>query len=373
MNGRVYDPNLGRFLTPDPHVQSIGDPQSYNRYSYVLNNPLRYSDPTGYFAWGSFGANAWMGLVETAIIAGACATGAGCAIAILAFAAEQAYVMHTEGASWSQVATATAINTFAGIVGGGVGSAIGGALGGGLTGTLVGGAIGGTVGAAYSSALSGQSIGWNTLVAAAEGAEGGGIHWGYQSVAPVSQASAATGQAGGGSGEAQLQLQSMHSFLDSGGYQLQNPTAGWGLEQEPGGLSLLADDTGSQFANMSPGCIESTCGVPMSPASGAARYDVPVDYVGNAASLGNAAATAGYYQLKDPFNLAWRGNSGEWFPESWRGGTNTEAGPLLMELLKALRRQAKYSSTQGLLRVPTKGYSPGSRAILMVPSWPVWT
>ena len=205
MNGRVYDPNLGRFLTPDSHVQTIGDPQSYNRYSYVLNNPLRYSDPTGYFAWGAFGVNTWMGLVQTAIIAGACATGAGCAIAILAVAAQQACIMHSEGASWSQVATATAIGTFAGIVGGGVGSAIGSAvgdaLGGGLTGSLVGGAIGGAVGSAYSAALSGQSIGWNTLVAAAQGAEGGGIAWGYQNVAPVSQASAATGQVGGGSGE----------------------------------------------------------------------------------------------------------------------------------------------------------------------------
>jgi RHS repeat-associated protein len=48
MNGRVYDPVLARFLSPDPDVQDSTDPQNYNRYSYVLNNPLRYSDPTGY-------------------------------------------------------------------------------------------------------------------------------------------------------------------------------------------------------------------------------------------------------------------------------------------------------------------------------------
>ena len=48
MNGRVYDPELGRFLSADPFVQFDGDLQSYNRYSYVLNNPLRYTDPSGY-------------------------------------------------------------------------------------------------------------------------------------------------------------------------------------------------------------------------------------------------------------------------------------------------------------------------------------
>jgi RHS repeat-associated protein len=48
MNGRIYDPALGRFMTADPYVQSPGNLQSYNRYSYVNNNPLGYSDPSGY-------------------------------------------------------------------------------------------------------------------------------------------------------------------------------------------------------------------------------------------------------------------------------------------------------------------------------------
>ena len=50
MNGRVYDPLLGRFLSADPHIQAPGDSQSYNRYSYVFNNPLRHTDPSGYFS-----------------------------------------------------------------------------------------------------------------------------------------------------------------------------------------------------------------------------------------------------------------------------------------------------------------------------------
>ena len=49
MNGRIYDPTLGRFLQADPHIQAPENSQSFNRYSYVLNNPLSYTDPSGYF------------------------------------------------------------------------------------------------------------------------------------------------------------------------------------------------------------------------------------------------------------------------------------------------------------------------------------
>ncbi|MCF8379912.1 MAG: hypothetical protein K9H49_10070, partial [Bacteroidales bacterium] len=48
MNGRVYDPVIGRFLSPDPFVQVPGQVDGYNRYAYCLNNPLRYVDPSGY-------------------------------------------------------------------------------------------------------------------------------------------------------------------------------------------------------------------------------------------------------------------------------------------------------------------------------------
>ena len=51
MNGRMYDPLLGRFLSPDPYVQSPTNPQNYNRYSYCLNNPLKYTDPNGEIVW----------------------------------------------------------------------------------------------------------------------------------------------------------------------------------------------------------------------------------------------------------------------------------------------------------------------------------
>ena len=53
MNGRLYDPFLARFLSPDPFVQAPDYTQNYNRYSYCLNNPLKYTDPTGEFFLGT--------------------------------------------------------------------------------------------------------------------------------------------------------------------------------------------------------------------------------------------------------------------------------------------------------------------------------
>ena len=48
MNGRIYDPLLGRFLSADPEVQFPNNLQSYNRYSYSLNNPVKYIDANGH-------------------------------------------------------------------------------------------------------------------------------------------------------------------------------------------------------------------------------------------------------------------------------------------------------------------------------------
>lgn len=54
MGGRMYDPYMGRFLTPDPYVQAPDNTQSLNRYAYCLNNPLSLTDPTGYLSMGNF-------------------------------------------------------------------------------------------------------------------------------------------------------------------------------------------------------------------------------------------------------------------------------------------------------------------------------
>ena len=61
MNGRLYDPIIGRMLSPDNYVQDGGFTQSYNRYSYCWNNPLKYTDPSGQFLKSAFFVVAFLG------------------------------------------------------------------------------------------------------------------------------------------------------------------------------------------------------------------------------------------------------------------------------------------------------------------------
>ena len=53
MNARYYLPEVGRFISPDTIVPEPTNPQSYNRYSYVRNSPLNFTDPTGYRECGA--------------------------------------------------------------------------------------------------------------------------------------------------------------------------------------------------------------------------------------------------------------------------------------------------------------------------------
>ncbi|MBO5419826.1 MAG: hypothetical protein J6A22_07050 [Bacteroidales bacterium] len=64
MNARLYDPVLGRFLSPDPFIQMPDFTQNFNRYSYCLNNPLVYVDKNGELVF------------TTAIIVGICVSAA---------------------------------------------------------------------------------------------------------------------------------------------------------------------------------------------------------------------------------------------------------------------------------------------------------
>ncbi|MBK6585153.1 MAG: hypothetical protein IPG20_20155 [Gammaproteobacteria bacterium] len=91
MNGRTYDTKLGRFMQADIVVQSPFDTQSYNRYSYLMNNPLNGTDPSGYFslrdlkeyagviiggallAWHPLGYGIWQSAVYGAIAGGSSA------------------------------------------------------------------------------------------------------------------------------------------------------------------------------------------------------------------------------------------------------------------------------------------------------------
>jgi RHS repeat-associated protein len=62
LRARYYDPTIGRFISQDTVEGDLNNPLSLNLYTYVQNNPLRYTDPSGHSAWGavkSFASGAW--------------------------------------------------------------------------------------------------------------------------------------------------------------------------------------------------------------------------------------------------------------------------------------------------------------------------
>jgi RHS repeat-associated protein len=107
MNARVYDPVLHRFLGPDNYIQDPFDTQNYNRYGYVLNNPLMYTDPTGNFAFLAF-----LGAVLYGALVGA-------AVAAVTYTA---IALITGTFSWSGLGNAVLMGAVGGAISGGLSS-----------------------------------------------------------------------------------------------------------------------------------------------------------------------------------------------------------------------------------------------------------
>jgi RHS repeat-associated protein len=82
-NARYYDATIGRFISPDSIVQSLANPQTLNRYSYCLNNPLKYVDPSGHSFWSTLGWIA-LGVVCTVAVAAVALTVVGIGVGIVA-------------------------------------------------------------------------------------------------------------------------------------------------------------------------------------------------------------------------------------------------------------------------------------------------
>lgn len=116
MDGRMYDPVVGRFISADPFVQSPDFTQSLNRYAYCINNPLSLIDPSGYswFSknWKSLVASV-VGVAVSVVTAG---SGSGIGVAIIAGAAGGAAGALTgallNGANIGQIAKATFTGAF---------------------------------------------------------------------------------------------------------------------------------------------------------------------------------------------------------------------------------------------------------------------
>lgn len=144
MNGRLYDPTLGRFLSADPFIQAPAAPLSYHRYAYVMNNPLVLTDPSGY-SWLS---KTWKKLWRNEVFRVGLAIGIGMATGGWAAGVYENYAaaMILEGAT--PVAIGGSVSLTSGVIAG---------ASGGFAGTLV--ATGGDVKAAAQSGLTGGIFG----------------------------------------------------------------------------------------------------------------------------------------------------------------------------------------------------------------------
>ncbi|MBI5918075.1 MAG: RHS repeat-associated core domain-containing protein, partial [Nitrosomonadales bacterium] len=140
MNGRLYDPVMARFVSADMHIQSPDNLQSYNRYSYVWNNPLNSTDPSGYFRL--FGIN----ITPRLVIAVAVAWYVGPMISNSLFSS----VMGSALTSGAAITTGQVMATYA------VTSAIGGAAAGFASSMVM---TGGNVDASLNGALTGAIFG----------------------------------------------------------------------------------------------------------------------------------------------------------------------------------------------------------------------
>jgi RHS repeat-associated protein len=160
LNGRVYDPFLGRFTSADPTVQAPKNLQSLNRYSYVLNNPTSGIDPSGYISIS------WSGFVNDVEAVGNWIGGA-------VSAAGNWIANNAE-----TIGIVAAIIVVSAVTYGAADAALLPSLGG-LGAAVVAGAAAGAVAGALSSTLMGGGFSWQAVgMGALTGAIGGGF--GYQ-------------------------------------------------------------------------------------------------------------------------------------------------------------------------------------------------
>lgn len=169
MGARLYDPNLGRFISCDNYVQAPNNSQSFNRYSYCFNNPLKYTDPDGNIALST-------------------------AAAIVSIASSMMYAAHNHENVWKAGLTtaATYAATYATCCIGSIFGEVGGighellrsgahGLSSGLFLAIEGGDFGSGFAAGFVSSLTGSygiSAGWgNNLTLAASTTMGGFAAW----------------------------------------------------------------------------------------------------------------------------------------------------------------------------------------------------
>ena len=171
MNARLYDSEIGRFLSADTIIQDPHDSQSYNRYSYVRNNPLVYTDPSGH-SWFSRLWRHIRQVVVAVVVAIVAVYTAGAVLGALGYgsaaAATQAGLSIAAGASVSGTAALIASGAAAGFAAGVAGGLLSGASLGQSLRMGLKGAVFGAIGAGVANVI-GSAWGGSTTLGAKAG------------------------------------------------------------------------------------------------------------------------------------------------------------------------------------------------------------
>ncbi|WP_411811346.1 RHS repeat-associated core domain-containing protein [Chryseobacterium scophthalmum] len=164
MNGRLYDPLLRRFLNADENIQDPTNTQSYNKYGYVINNPLMYNDPSGEIWAAGFFLSYVVPVIYGAII-GAVISGSIYIIKSLV----------TKNWSWSGFGKSLLIGAVTGAISGGI-SATYTATG--FNGAVVMGSINGGLGGGVDALLNGKNFATGFYKGGIIGGVVGAVSWG---------------------------------------------------------------------------------------------------------------------------------------------------------------------------------------------------
>jgi RHS repeat-associated protein len=190
--GRYYDPALGRFINPDPFVPEPGNPQALNRYSYVINNPVNATDPSGFSFFDDLidffedlaKLHFAVDRVVVPIVAGIVVTyfTGGCVPCGAAVAGSLSAGLNTAaaGGGLDDIVLASAIGGAVGFVAGAAGQAAGLAASiatGPLVSTIVGGAVGGATAGALNAFIYGGAVGQSAAQGALIGAVAAGVSY----------------------------------------------------------------------------------------------------------------------------------------------------------------------------------------------------
>lgn len=166
MNGRLYDPMLKRFLNADENIQDPYNTQNYNKYGYVMNNPLMYNDPSGEFWVAGFFLTFLAYAIPAAVIGAA--IGAG-------FYLFQSFL--TNSWSWGGFFKSILTGAATGFISGGLGQVFSAA---GFFATVGNGALAGAGAGGVTSLFNGTSflegVGKGALIGGAVGALSWGIN-----------------------------------------------------------------------------------------------------------------------------------------------------------------------------------------------------